>query len=65
MELFQDFSSDELNDALKQCPSTNFFDPDRFHIQILKKLGNYARTFFWKSSINVGTKRFGYGPNHE
>ena len=45
MEIFQAFfSSDELNDALKQCPSTNSFDPNGFHIQILK-LGNYARTF--------------------
>ena len=47
MELFQDFfSSEELKDALKKCPSTNSFDPDGFHIQMMKELDNYARTFF-------------------
>ena len=46
MEIFQNFfSSEELNDTLKQCPSTNSFDPDRTHIRMMKKLGNYARTF--------------------
>ena len=46
MEIFQDFfSSKESNGALKQCPRTNSFDPDGFQIQMIKKLGNYARTF--------------------
>ena len=36
MEIFQDiFSSEELNDALKQRPSTNSFDPDGLRIQIM------------------------------
>ena len=34
VEIFQDFfSSEELNDALKQFPSTKSLDPDGFHIQ--------------------------------
>ena len=46
METFQDFfPSEELNDALKQCPTTNSFQVDRFHIQRMKKLGNYVSTF--------------------
>ena len=47
MEFFQVFlSSEELDDALKQFLSTNSFDPDGIHIQMMKKLDNYARTFF-------------------
>ena len=46
MENFQDVFSEELNDALKQWPSTSSSDTDEFHIQLMKKLGIYSRTFF-------------------
>ena len=66
MEFFPDFfSSEKLNDSLKQFLSTNSFDHDGFHSQMMRKLGNYNWFFFWKTSINDGTKRFGHGPNRD
>ena len=55
VEVFQEFfSSEELNDALKQCPSSNSFDPDGFNIQMMKKRGDYARTFL----LEISNKRW-------
>ena len=62
-EIIQDFfSSEELKDSLTLCPSTNSFDADGIHIQMMKKLGNYAKTFLLEISNKCW---FGHGPNHE
>ena len=36
---------EELNEAMKQSSDTNSFDPDGFHVKMIKNLGVNAKTF--------------------
>ena len=47
LEMFSDlFTLDELKVSLKQSSNTNSFDPDGFHVKMIKSLGPKAKTFF-------------------
>ena len=61
-EVFHEpFTMEELNDALKQSFVTSSFDPDEFHVKMIKTWESMRRLFSWRFLTHVGNKLHGPG----
>ena len=66
LEMFSDlFTLDELKVSMKQSSNTNFFNPDGFHVKLIKNLGPNTKTFLLEVYNRCWDMQYGPGLCHE